>query len=827
MNESFRRIQVRITAWYVGVFAAILVLFGAGVYLAVTHQIGRVLDQQLVAATSEIERAMAIREKERGVAAQAVDALQELRIPGRELYVFDASASALGGMEPPAALASLAREALAGGDVWARPEVDEDRTLRVYARRMVVGGQPYVAVAVADAVEVEDRYPGLLASFLVASLGALVLVGLGGWGLARKSLIPVEASMERMRRFVADASHELRTPAAVLRTRAEVALQRARTVKEYANMMRTMQAEAERLGRLVDGLLLLAAADEDRLPLRKQEVFLDDLLVQASEPARTLAASKGVALEMGAFDEAPADADPELVRRMFLSVLENAVKYTPPSGHVRAEVTADASRCSVSVQDDGPGIPPEILPHVFERFYRADPARQREGGSGLGLAIAKSIADAHGAEITLDSEVGRGTTVRMSFPRRATAAAVAVALCLGSFLAGAGSAAAQQAPPPVPLSLGQALERAASGSPWLEAAGADSAAADAGLRQARAYPNPELSLEYTRDIPRNHVSLDLPLDLPWLRGPRIRGARALAAAGTLGVDVARAELRYQVEAAYGAAAGGLALRRLSEQALEDGREMLRIAEAQEASGDAARLDVAVARIALGELEHGMLLDSLAALDAVTALQSLLGMGQDRVLVELTDSLKDVPLPGDEGPRAPLRLEGADSVVVAGRSGLSLARRSRFPSPAVGFGFERGDPTGETDGILPLARIGIPLPLFDRGGATVRQAEAELRRAEAARAALQREVSSALEAARRGYRTALGRLAVDDAAVADALRVATLSRDAYREGAYPLTSVLEAQRGARDVLRRRIEDLVAAREAAAAYRFAMTAGGMTP
>ncbi|NJD18968.1 MAG: hypothetical protein FIA95_06760, partial [Gemmatimonadetes bacterium] len=301
MNESFRRIQVRITAWYVGVFAAILVVFGAGVYLAVTLQIGRALDQQLVAATAEIERAMAIRERERRVAGQAVDALQELRIPGRELYVFDAAGHALGGAAPSPALVALARKALAGGEVWARPELGGDRTLRVYVRRIEVGAQPYAAVAAADAVEVEERYPGLLASFLVASLGALVLVGVGGWGLARKSLVPVETSMARMRRFVADASHELRTPSAVLRARAEVALQRVRSVEEYADIMRAVQSEAERLGRLVDGLLLLAAADEDRLPLRRQEVFLDDLLVQASEPARTLAASKGVTLEMGAY----------------------------------------------------------------------------------------------------------------------------------------------------------------------------------------------------------------------------------------------------------------------------------------------------------------------------------------------------------------------------------------------------------------------------------------------------------------------------------------------------------------------------------------------
>jgi signal transduction histidine kinase len=418
VTDAFRGIRRRLTAWYVGIFATILLFFGTAVYVAVTQQIERVLDAELVAATHEIERAMEIREQERGLTGHAVDALEELRIPGRQLFVFDEDGRSLEPTLPPPSLAPLARAALADGEAWGRPETSRDASLRVYARRIVAGGRTYAALAVANAVEVEEQYPALMASFLLAALGALILVAVGGAALARKSLVPVERSMEQMRRFVADASHELRTPAAVLRTRAEVALQRARTVEEYADIVEKMKGEAERLGRLVDGLLLLAAADEDRLPVRRRAVFLDDLLVQASEMARPLANAKGIALELDDFEEAPVDADPDLVRQLFLILLENAVKYTPSPGTVRAGVTADAGRCRVVVRDTGPGIDPDTLPHVFERFYRADPARRREGGSGLGLAIARTITDAHGADIALDSTVGEGTTVRVTFPRR-------------------------------------------------------------------------------------------------------------------------------------------------------------------------------------------------------------------------------------------------------------------------------------------------------------------------------------------------------------------------------------------------------------------------
>ena len=418
MSDRFRSIRVRITMWYVGVFAAILLFFGGAVYLAITRQVDRALDQQLVAATGEIERALQIREQERGMPEHAVDALDELRIPGVSLWVFDEDVRHLRGTTPPAFVPPLARTALDRGEVWAQPEVRHDVTERVYGRRIRVAGRWYAALASARAVEVEEQYPGLLASFLLAALGALALVAVGGATLARKSLVPVEASMDRMRRFVADASHELRTPAAVLRTRAEVALQRARTVDEYAELMERVRKESERLGHLVDGLLLLAAADEDRLPMSRKPVFLDDVLVQASELARALAVAKGITLELGNFEEAPVEADPELVRQLCLILLENAVKYTPSPGTVRADVTADSTTCRLTVRDTGPGIDPGMLPHVFERFYRADPARGREGGSGLGLAIAKSIAEAHGAEIDVQSTPGEGTTVRVSFHRR-------------------------------------------------------------------------------------------------------------------------------------------------------------------------------------------------------------------------------------------------------------------------------------------------------------------------------------------------------------------------------------------------------------------------
>ncbi|MGD8282360.1 MAG: ATP-binding protein, partial [Gemmatimonadota bacterium] len=707
MNESIRRARLRLTAWYVGVFAVILVLFGGAIYVAVTRQIERVLDEQLLVAATEVERAMRIREQERGLVG-VVDALQELRLPGRDWYVVAEDGRSVGPTAPPPLLQPYVARALQGGtEVWARPESESDAAWRVYGRSFELDGRRYAVLTAAGAVELEDRYRGLLTSFLAAGLAALVLVALGGAALARRSLVPVEQSLERMRGFVADASHELRTPAAVLRTRAEVALRRARTVDEYAAIVSTMGEEARRLGHLVDGLLILAAADEERLALRREPVFLDDLLVEASELVRTVASSKGVTLELGQFEEAPVDADPGLVRQLFIILLENAVKYTPSPGTVRAGVVADGERCTVTVQDTGPGIGAEMLPHVFDRYYRAESAGRTEEGSGIGLAIAKTIVDAHDADISLTSEVGRGTTVRVSFRRRLTAILLATLVGAGLALAASPRPARAQER----ISLERALVLAEESAPELDAAAADSSALAAALSGAEAFPNPLLALGYSRSAPRYHVEAELPLDYPWLRGPRIHSAAARATTGSFDAAVARARLAYVVEVAYGQALGAGALLALSEQATADGAELVRIAEAREAAGDAAALDVSVARMALDNLRSSLIADSLATADALIGLQALVGLPPDGAAIVPSDSLAALREPPDSPEESALRLKSADSTVVAEQASLTFARRARLPAPALRFGFETGDPSGSESGILPTFGISIPIPLF--------------------------------------------------------------------------------------------------------------------
>jgi len=235
----------------------------------------------------------------------------------------------------------------------------------------------------------------------------------------------VEGSMETMRRFMADAAHELRTPITVLRSQAEVALQRERNAEGYVEALRRVESEAVRLGATVEDLLTLARADAGERAPERRRVFLDDLALDAASGARALAETRGVALEVGAFEEAVVSGDAALLRQLLMIVLDNAVKFTPAGGRVRVSAAAPGGQAEVVVEDTGIGITPEQLPHVFERFYRGDPARARADGAegaGLGLAIARWIADAHGARIEVTSEPGRGTRVAIVFPAVAPAA---------------------------------------------------------------------------------------------------------------------------------------------------------------------------------------------------------------------------------------------------------------------------------------------------------------------------------------------------------------------------------------------------------------------
>jgi two-component system OmpR family sensor kinase len=292
---------------------------------------------------------------------------------------------------------------------------------------------------------------------------ALLLAATGGYFLARKSLAPVLAmsiqtdlitasnlhqrlpvrnsadelgrlattfnrlldrldqAFEQQRRFIADASHELRTPVAILRGEAEVAIsQLSRSPAEYRESLVVLHQEAKRLAKIVEDLFTLTRADSGQHPLSLQDFYLDELVTECARSVRALADGKQISLVVEAEPELEIRADEALLRRMLLNLLDNAIKYTPAGGFVRLSCSTVNSGVEIAVADNGPGVPGELQSRIFERFFRVDLARSRgagEGGAGLGLSIARWIAEAHDGRLELTRSDASGSTFTAFLPR--------------------------------------------------------------------------------------------------------------------------------------------------------------------------------------------------------------------------------------------------------------------------------------------------------------------------------------------------------------------------------------------------------------------------
>lgn len=263
----------------------------------------------------------------------------------------------------------------------------------------------------------QDRVLEQLLAGLISLGGAsVVLLSASSWWLAGRSLRPAQQSWERQQTFVANASHELRTPLTLLRASAEVALRGLPPQDaDRRELLGDVLNESDHMSRLVDELLLLSRIDAGQLKVERQPIELADLLADVRRQAGRVADERGVQLDAGATDGV-ALGDPLRLRQVLLIVIDNALRHTRSGGSVSIAAQPRGRQVDIVVADTGAGIAPTHLPHVFERFYRADSARG-SSGSGLGLSIARGLVEAQRGQITIASELGKGTRVTVSLPR--------------------------------------------------------------------------------------------------------------------------------------------------------------------------------------------------------------------------------------------------------------------------------------------------------------------------------------------------------------------------------------------------------------------------
>ena len=396
----------------------------------------------------------------------------------------------------------------------------------------------------------------------------------------------------------------------------------------------------------------------------------------------------------------------------------------------------------------------------------------------------------------------------MRFPWRGAAAFAALLV--------APIAVSAQGDAPRAINRADAVAQALAAGPRVAIALTDTAAASAGLTLARAFPNPVLAAGYSKATPQYHFSLDQPLEYPWLRSAREEAAAEFRRAAMYRFALERAFAELEADVAYTMTLAARAHARLSRHTAADADSLLVLARLRAEAGDASQLDVELAIVSAGEAANVSLSDSLAALDALLELQSLMGLPSDRPLIEPSDSLTEPALPaGTPAAGATLSVAAAEAAARSAERGVAVESNSIFNTPSIQVGFEQHDPSGAEPGTLPTIGISLPLPLWNQRGGEKAAARAGLARAQAALAFARRESDARVARARRELWAAALRVDRDRRLLASAQRVASMSLTAYAEGAAGLPTVLEAQRSARDAVARYLDDL-AAEQTAAAY-----------
>lgn len=475
--------RARLTLWYTGVLALVLLLFSLVTYAYLVRAAQQRTDNSLGEAANSFISIISTEANDEDLSADdaAKESAGAFQSSDRMVTVYNDEQEAIATSPTshlPPALATLSQSSTSQAQPQFRALLAAAKPAPSYTNATVSGED---LRAVASVVEIKGRQYKVLmvqslreqaaglavarrAFYLVNPL-ALLLASLGGYFLARKSLAPVlamadqcekigvenlderlaepdprnelgrlvasfnsllarlQTSFQIQRRFMADASHELRTPVAIIRGESEVALSReTRSADEYRESLAIVQDEGKRMARIVEDLFTLARADAGKYPVEKSNMYLDETVGHCVRSVDSLATGRGLKLDYEtSVHELFFSGDEGLLQRMTLNILDNAIKYTPRGGTVRVSLTRNGSSCRLAIADTGIGIPPELQARVFERFFRADGARspsgERNGSSaGLGLSIARWIAELHGGKLVLDQSDQNGSTFVISLP---------------------------------------------------------------------------------------------------------------------------------------------------------------------------------------------------------------------------------------------------------------------------------------------------------------------------------------------------------------------------------------------------------------------------
>lgn len=465
----FPSLRARVTSWYIGLLTVSLVVFGACIYLGVQRYVEASLQHSLADEAKSIADTF-INEFEKKGNAWLTQELSESYPQARNAQIVRVSRLMPGSgyqvLYPPAAAGDGGSEGLTQPPAiylqtpqFRRETSDAQSPLVAYSLpyRSASGGQYLVETAVSH-LPVSKLLRDLLVLLLILTPIVVLVAGIGGYLMMAQPLKPVvsltaqaerigvgelgerlpviptgdelerlshslnrmiarlEDALDHNRRFSADVSHELRTPLTILRGELEHVIQLRDLPTEVGDSVGSALEEIERLGNVVESLLAISRLDSGGAGIECNPFDLDALARATTEQMQLLATEKRIALSCVSSGPVRALGDETRIKQVLVNLLDNAIKYTAAKGHVVVGIVEAGSYAVLRVSDDGVGIPSESLPHVFERFYRAEKARSRSAGFGLGLSLVQAVCRAHGGDVFIDSVEGQGTTVTVRLP---------------------------------------------------------------------------------------------------------------------------------------------------------------------------------------------------------------------------------------------------------------------------------------------------------------------------------------------------------------------------------------------------------------------------
>ncbi|TWE08392.1 hypothetical protein FB550_101414 [Neobacillus bataviensis] len=417
----FRQTHIRLTFINSIVFIVLISILGSIIYFYTDNKLYQDVNQSLMESVNHFQQPMGPENKQTdNLDGNEAEPKFMRRDPRINTLIWDEKGQLLAEQDRGAALFQDNANLIRPKKYGTLEDVEvENFTFRYMAFKTELPQIGKITVQVIRNVDSEkDLLNRLLLIMLIGCGVGIICAVVSGYFLAGRALVPIKKSWQKQQEFVSDASHELRTPLAVIQAKTDILFRSpSATIQEKILDISTISKESRRLSKLVTNLLTLARSDSDQIEMKKSTFQLDELLSEIIQQYEDIALYQEKTLKLETVEPVTFFADKERIHQLIVILLDNAIKYTKEGGKISLSCTQSHSSIFLKINDTGIGIPEQDIPKIFDRFYQSDKARTAAEGTGLGLSIAKWIIEKHHGKTKVQSVLGQGTKIEITFPK--------------------------------------------------------------------------------------------------------------------------------------------------------------------------------------------------------------------------------------------------------------------------------------------------------------------------------------------------------------------------------------------------------------------------